>query len=466
MRITKISILNFLGIGVFKPGKLGKLNRITGGNGTGKSSVLKAITEAFQSSGIDPNMIRVDSDKAEIMIEIDDRINIERRITSSANNVKVVIDGEPVPGPQKWLNNIIGPLNFNPVDFFLAKPKDRRSILLRAIHFTIDMQGLLDALGYAPMSDINQYPIDLTKFDYSKHGLILLDEIQKAVYEKRHEQGIEVTRLNKAIEQDKKDIPPTLNQEAFKNFDIKSEMNQLQIFRDSIQKHEGELSQLESLRRLAGERKARIEKLEAELVLAKSSLAEVQAEGKALKEKTDSFIRPEIEFHQAKIDNYHNNQKLVHKLEEIERRQNEAGQADQTHKTLDAFYKKLSNEIPRLVLQKVKLPIKGLEIKGDDIFIDGVAIDKLSSSEQIKFSVQIARALAGELKVICVDRFESLDADARKAFEEQAKNDDFEYFMTQVTAGDLALETSEADIVNCRCTEPEKAKQKSSDIGF
>ena len=460
MKITKIQILNFLGIGAFKPGKLGKLNKIKGGNGTGKSSVLKAITEAFKSSGIDPNMIKVNSDKAEIMIEIDGRIKIDRRITSSANNVKVVVDGEPVAGPQKWLNNIIGPLNFNPVDFFLAKPKERRAILLSAIHFNIDQAGLIEVLGDGPV------PIDLGRFDYSKHGLELLDEIQKAVYEKRHEQNIEVTRLRKAIEQDKKDIPSTLDKEKFKNFDIKQAMKQLQDGRDSLQRHEGELSQLESLRRLASDSKARIEKLESELVLAKSNLAEIQSEGKALKEQVNSFTRPDVESVQAAVDIFHDNQKLIHKLEEIERREDEAEKAAEVHVTLDAFYKKLSNEIPKLVLQKVKLPIKGLVIKDDDILINKVAIDKLATSEQIKFAVEIARALAGELKVICVDRFESLDKDARKAFENEAECDDFEYFMTQVTDGDLSLEVSKEQVVNCGCVKPEAATPETGDAGF
>ncbi len=456
MKITKISILNYLGVGVFKPDKLGKLNKITGGNGTGKSSVLKAINEAFKSSGIDPNVIRVDSDKAEIMIEIDDRINIERRITPSANNVKVVVDGEPVNSPQRWLNNIIGPLNFNPVEFFLAKPRDRRAILLRAIHFNIDQAGLVDALGDGAI------PIDLNRFDYSKHGLELLEEIQKTVYEKRHEKNIEVTRLKKALEQDKKDIPPTLNRDKFKNFDIKKAILKLQDARDSVQKHEGDIYRLESLRRMAGDMKVGIEKLEQELIERRNKLTIIQSEGKALKEKVDSYQSPDIQSLQIAIDKFHDNQKSIAKLEEIERREGEVEKAAEIHVTLDAFYKKLSNEIPKLVLQKVKLPIDGLEIKGDDIFINGVAIDKLSTSEQIEFAVEVARALAGDLKVICVDRFESLDADARKAFEEQAKADDFEYFMTQVTGGDLALETSEA----AANPAPVKAESKTSDVGF
>lgn len=456
MKITKISILNFLGVGAFKPDKLGKLNKITGGNGTGKSSVLKAITEAFKSSGVEPDLIKVDSDKAEIMIELDDRVLIERKITSSANNVKVVIDGQPLTGPQKWLNNIIGPLNFNPVEFFLAKPKDRRAILLRAIHFNIDHAGLIEALGDGAI------PIDLSRFDYSKHGLELLDEIQKAVYEKRHEQGIEVNRLKKAIEQDKKDIPPTLTADAYKNFDIKQAIKKLQNARDSAQKHEGDIYRLESLRRMAGDLKVGIEKLEQELIDRRNKLATIQAEGKAVKKIVDEFEPPDIQSLQNAIDKYHDNQKLIAKLEEIERRESEVEKEDQVHKVIDNFYKKLSVEIPKLVLQKVKLPIKGLEIKGDDIFINGVAIDKISTSEQIKFSVQIARALAGELKVICVDRFESLDAEARKAFEEQAKSDDFEYFMTQVTTGELSLETSEASANPA----PAGIEPKTSDVGF
>jgi len=76
MKITSLSIRNFLGISQLKSGSLGKMNIVVGDNGTGKSSVLKAIQEAFRSSGVTPDLIRVGADKAEILIEIDENFSV------------------------------------------------------------------------------------------------------------------------------------------------------------------------------------------------------------------------------------------------------------------------------------------------------------------------------------------------------------------------------------------------------
>ena len=118
MKITKITIRNYMGIKQLQPGALGKFNVVTGGNGVGKSSVVKAISEAVKSTGVDPTLIYLGEDKAEILIEIDDKIQVERTITPTANTVKVVDNGTPVNKPQTFLKRLLGPYNFNPVDFF------------------------------------------------------------------------------------------------------------------------------------------------------------------------------------------------------------------------------------------------------------------------------------------------------------------------------------------------------------
>ena len=47
--------------------------------------------------------------------------------------------------------------------------------------------------------------------------------------------------------------------------------------------------------------------------------------------------------------------------------------------------KKLTKEIPEDLIKKAKLPVEGLTIDGNDIKINGVSLDNLSSSEQLNF---------------------------------------------------------------------------------
>lgn len=102
---------------------------------------------------------------------------------------------------------------------------------------------------------------------------------------------------------------------------------------------------------------------------------------------------------------------------------------------------------PAELLQSIELPIKGLGINDQmQLAIDGLPISNLSTSRQIKFVLDVARATAGPLKLICVDRFESLDRDQQEIFLKEIENDDFQYFITCVTGGELGVETREGSV--------------------
>lgn len=458
MHVTKIVILKYLGLSQFKTEKLGKLNRITGGNGVGKSAILKAIKEAIKGSGVDPTLVKVDMEKAEILVEIDNRIEIQRTITSTANRVTVTDGGEPVSKPQTFLDSLVGPFNFNPVDFFQANKKERRRILLSSMPFTINRDALLKALGEV------EIPITVEP-DWSQHGLVVLEQIRKQVYDHRQEVNRDVTRLKKAIEQDKKDMPDTV---AESNLDIRELNAKLTEAKIAIAEDESNKDRIAKLRERSVAAKERITRLEHEIRSLSEELEEIKVEGKTLVAETEKFTAPEVESLQTQIESYNDNQELRFKLQDIERREGEAEKSVEMHKSLDDLHKALSNEVPKKMLAEVELPIEGLDIEGDTITIDGVAMDKLSTSEQIQFAIKLARLLAGKLQVICVDRYESLDEDAREAFEKECASDEFEYFMTVVTNGDLKVESTDPVEKPKKKTGKAKPKQESTqtEAGF
>lgn len=99
---------------------------------------------------------------------------------------------------------------------------------------------------------------------------------------------------------------------------------------------------------------------------------------------------------------------------------------------------------PAELLQQIKMPIKGLGINEQmQITIDDLPITNLSTSRQIKLALDIARATAGPLKIICIDRFESLDQDQQAAFLKEIEGDGYQYWVASVTNGDLQVETRE-----------------------
>lgn len=99
---------------------------------------------------------------------------------------------------------------------------------------------------------------------------------------------------------------------------------------------------------------------------------------------------------------------------------------------------------PAELLKNIKLPVTGLGINDEmQLTIDDLPIRNLSTSRQIKLALDIAKATCGPLQLICVDRFESLDTEQKKIFLEEIEKDDFQYFITNVTAGELMINSQE-----------------------
>lgn len=99
---------------------------------------------------------------------------------------------------------------------------------------------------------------------------------------------------------------------------------------------------------------------------------------------------------------------------------------------------------PHELLATVKLPIKDLGVDGRGIVtIKGLPLSNLSTAQQVKTCLDIARVLAKDnpLKLICVDKLEHLDETVRAEFLQQiAEDQDFQFFVTVVTDGELKVE--------------------------
>jgi len=92
------------------------------------------------------------------------------------------------------------------------------------------------------------------------------------------------------------------------------------------------------------------------------------------------------------------------------------------------------------IIASMQLPVEGLGIDNDgNITVHQRPIKNLSTAEQLDLAIDIARATAGELKIICIDKFESLDYEAQERFMEKTKDDQFTYVVTKVTGGDLKI---------------------------
>ncbi|MEK3718914.1 AAA family ATPase [Paenibacillus sp. FSL R7-0333] len=103
-----------------------------------------------------------------------------------------------------------------------------------------------------------------------------------------------------------------------------------------------------------------------------------------------------------------------------------------------------ARELPKELLKTAALPVDGLTV--DDkgrIRIDGTLLDGLSEGESFEFAFKLAKAQAGELKVICMDGWQNLGSKQQEILE-AAQHDDYQYFLLSTVEGkDLEIETLE-----------------------
>lgn len=439
MRIIRLRISDFLGISHFDADKFGALNRITGANGTGKSSVLKAIRAAIESTGISPELINVKSEKADILVELSGGIEIQRHLTPTANRVDVKVNGQQQSSPQTFLDDLFEGHSFDPTKFLRAKPKERREILLSAIPFTLDPAKLIKLTG-------DRLPLDLSEFDFTRHGLVVLAEIRRAVYEQRRDLNVQAINLRKAITVDRSDLPATFDDKQFRNFDLSTTVDKLTEAKTAIAGHARDREQLSEMRHRNERLKEEIVELERRLEEAKRMQEGLKVDGQDLKTKVEAFVAPNTDPLEAAIGNYKEHQKFANRFEDIERREKEATEIEGQHSQADELYKKLTSDVPKQMMDEVELPIENLEINGDKITVKGVPIDTMSTSEQVRMVIPIARSLSGELKLILADHFESLDTKTRKAFVKETLGDGFQYVICEVADGGLNMETIEPEV--------------------
>ena len=122
--------------------------------------------------------------------------------------------------------------------------------------------------------------------------------------------------------------------------------------------------------------------------------------------------------------------------------ENEAKEIRRKHTALDKLVKFLQQDAPKEILDSLPPVAKGLKIEGDVLTLNDVPIDQLSTSEGMRFATKIAQALAGDLRLVCLDGIERMDPKVRKEFIDDCKKDDYQYVLTEVGANEKVRITS------------------------
>lgn len=434
MKITRLTIHNFLKLKDVDINP-GKTNVIVGKNKQGKTSIIKAIKAAFDGK-IDDSVIHVGTNKSEITVELDE-IQVKRTITEKGNYLDVSNkDGMIYPTPQKYLDSILGSFSFNPVQFFELKPSERKKYLLNAMKLTLSQDQLAEYTGEK-----------LEGIDYGKHALEVIENARKYYYDKRTAANAEVTKKRKTLDELTSSLPDGFNPEDVSEAKIEELEKAIKDDELARQKQEDHEKFVANLQRQETTLMSEIEAMEKALAKKKEELVDVHKEIAAgVDFEYDASDPTTIEVAKETLIKLKSQRELVFTHKRVEEVRGELDTAVKDAKALDAVVKKLTKEVPQELISKADLPVEGLTVTEDDLSINGVSLNNLATSEQLRFALNIVRKLNQQFKVICIDGIETLDKDNFEAFLKEIENDDYQYFMTRVDGsgtGNITIENGE-----------------------
>lgn len=438
MKIAHIKITNILGIDHLEFSPDG-FNQILGPNGAGKSSVLEAI-KAATGQGHDATLLRKGADKGEIVLVLDDGTEIKQRMTANTTTRDVVQDGKKVTKPGAVIKALTDVLSVNPVEFLTARKQDRVQVLLESMPIELDAERLSKISGISVQAG-------------SGHALQIIDRVYQTVYEDR-------TGTNRAVRE--KDA--TINQLRVALPDAPGgvEGNEDEL-RAKIQAAQ-ETMQAEHLRidtKLAG---MKVENAESIIALRQAAQAKIDAINKELADAIEG-LRTKMTDNEAKAGRVRQKatdtctatlQPLRAALDAIVANREAAAKRQATIETikqmeadLDELQKDAERQTKALeAIEAYKaellknLPIPGIEVIDGELFRDGVPFDRLNTAQRVGIAFEIAKLRAGDLRLVCLDGMELLDAESLEAMRQQAESGDVQVFLTRVQeAGEFHVRT-------------------------
>jgi DNA repair ATPase RecN len=445
---------------------------LTGRKGTGKSSVLDAIRYALTNRSDRDYIVKQGADEAEIIIETDTGLHIDRKRKASMDTSQLGLkeNGLNVPRPQTFLDDIITPLQLNPVEFIQKPIAEQNRIILNLIDYKWDMQTIQNWFGEIPKG-----------VDYHQNILSVLNQIQAdngVYYQTRQQINSEKLFKKKAAEDIAASIPEHFDAAKWDAYDTGAkyaELSKIQQKNGVIERakrfkesYDNSLRGLQADRDIAisnakeaisGEREGlekTIERLKAEIRAAEDKIAGLDAK------QADKIAVAEAEFKEAKAkldaDTGTADKYADMEIQPTDALQAEITEAEAMKKHLNEYYRmtrmqqevddltaksdaltekiELARKLPGQILKEAKIPVEGLTVKNGIPLVNDLPLSNLSDGEKLDLCVDVAISNPKGLQIILIDGAERLDDKSRAALYAKCKAKGLQFIATRTTNDD------------------------------
>jgi DNA repair exonuclease SbcCD ATPase subunit len=380
----------------------GSLIEITGRNGQGKSSLLDAIWWALEGTKhLQAEPIRKGEAKARIKLDMGEVI-VERTFTRTgggATSLKLTdAEGNRFDKPQTILDEMLGKLSLDPLEFERAKPKEQFD-MVKALVPGIDFEEIAAA----------------DKRDREKRLLVGRDLDREA----KAAEAIKVTE----------EPPQSVSiADLEKEFEKAHEHNQNVTF---------------VLRKLEDD-KAESARLRAEITRLAALAAEVEGRIAACQEPPALV---DIEGLRSRLAA---TRALTGAVELYNRRKAHLAKAEELQEIYDAYTAGIEGRelAKQAAIAKAQLPVKGLTIGDGVILLDGLPFEQASDAERLRASVALAMATNPQIKVIRIRDGGRLDPDAREWLAAYAAERGYQVWMERVADAPVGIVIEDGQVAS------------------
>ncbi len=369
---------------------------ISGKNGAGKTSVLDSIYYALTGK-IPEKPIREGEDRAEIVLDMDNYV-IRRTITEKGSYLKVENqDGASFQSPQTMLNNMLGKLTFDPLEFTRMEKQKQRGVLL-----------------------------DLLNIDFG-----VLDKEKGLLYDERTMVGREVKKLKGQIDGFEVIEGPVPDDEV----NVSALVEQMEGLSDRITAIEDRKRRFKEKEGVIEWMKGDIRRMEAEIEKQKKLLGVEEAEAEKLKLELANDNLEAIQIEKARVaETIRTANGTNDKIRKVKEFKAVKAECDKSQ----AEYDQLSRKIEDIDNQKIaqikgaKMPISGLSFDESGVLYNGIPFEQLSSAEQLKISVAMAMAMNPQIRIIRITDGSLLDSQSLQVIRDLANGNDYQVWIEQV----------------------------------
>ncbi len=445
MKIIELHAENFKRLRAVEITPDGNIVEIRGKNAQGKSSVLDAIWGLFASADHLPSRpVRDGAEQAYLRASIGGEAVeyvVTRRVTAAGGTTLTVEapSGARFPSPQRVLDQLIGAISFDPMEFSRARARDQLEQLRAIVKLDVDTDALdgHNRRDYEERTEVNR---EVAKLRGQASGILYPDGLpaseidisaltrelneageQNRVVERRRleREGLSnrIARLHRQADDEIAAVEPAI-QQMLRAAD--GEQSRLKRQIEELQRQLAEsvagVDNAIATRRRHGDELAR--KLRAEA----DALEQEQQGTAAVGEPIDTAaLLARIEEAQqinAQLRDRNRRETLEAEAAALEERSRQLTEAMETRRQAKAE-----------ALARAAFPVPGLSFGDGEVLFNGVPFEQASQAEKIRVSVAIAIAANPRLRVLCVRDGSLLDQDSRRILGELVTTHDYQLWI-------------------------------------